>query len=117
MSEPILTYREQGTICVARAEVAQLMHPEEVMGLSREFRRHIAGNPCRGYVLDLSGLTYMTSAALGMLINMHAHLRADGRKFAIVVGEGLIANIFEQTHLDEVFPVTVDLEGAVKAIS
>ncbi|HOI55953.1 MAG TPA: STAS domain-containing protein [Phycisphaerae bacterium] len=117
MNQPILTYHEQTDVCVARAEVDQLVHPDEVMALSHSFRRHAADCPCRGFVLDLSRLTYMTSAALGMLINMHAHLKAAGCRFAIVVGEGLVANIFEQTHLDRVFPVRVCLDEAVKAVS
>ncbi len=117
VNQPILTYHEQGDVGVARAEVDQLVHPDEVMALSHGFRRYAADSPCHGFVLDLSRLTYMTSAALGMLVNMHAHLKAAGRRFAIVVGEGLVANIFEQTHLDQVFPVRVRLDDAIEAVS
>ena len=117
MGEPIFSYNVRGLVCVARPGVDELVHPEELAGISHGFREYVAESDCAGYVLDLSNLTYMTSAALGMLINMHAHLAAAGKKFAIVVGEGLVAEAMAQAHLGEVFPVVHDLNEAVAQVT
>jgi len=117
VDEPIFSYGVRGAVCVARAQVNELVHPEQLAGISQGFREYVAESNCAGYVLDLSNLTYMTSAALGMLINMHAHLAAAGKKFAIVVSEGLVAEAIEQTHLGQIFPVVHDLDEAVVQVA
>lgn len=117
MGESVFSYEVRGCVCVARPLVDELVHPEQLADISSEFRRHAAQGECAGYVLDLGNLTYMTSAALGMLINMHAHLAAEGKKFAVVVREGMVAEAIEQTHLSEVFPVTRDLDEALAQVN
>jgi anti-anti-sigma factor len=115
----LLTFSRHGTVGVARLDLLELVHPDELAQVSHEFREWASGtgSDCAAYVLDLTRLTYMTSGAIGMLINMHAHLKAGQKQFVVAANDTLIGEIVRHTHLDEVFSVYKSVDEAVTNLS
>jgi anti-anti-sigma factor len=71
----------------------------------------------RKMVLDLSALTYIDSAGLGMVATCAGIMVKAGGKFAVVASGGKIAHMFEITRLNRVIGVFPDLTSATAAIS
>jgi anti-sigma B factor antagonist len=65
-------------------------------------------------VLDLLGVTFLDSTALGVLVGALKRCRELGGELHIVVTDARIRKIFEITGLDKVFPI-VDALSEVAA--
>lgn len=102
---------------VAHVTLKEIVHPDQLDCISHEFRQYVARTRLAGYVLDLRDLEYLTSAAIGMLLNMHAHLAAEGRRFAVAARKEMVVETLGHPHLDKVFPVCVEVDDAVAALS
>jgi len=64
-------------------------------------------------VYDLTGVTYLDSTVLTMLVRSHKQL---GKGFGVVLPSASpIRRIFEITKLDRIFPVQETLEEALRA--
>ena len=59
----------------------------------------------KGAVIDLSGVPYMDSAGLGVLLGHYAHAQRGGYKFALAGVSPRLRTIFEITHTDKVLPI------------
>jgi len=117
MKRPILAFERRQDVGLARVTLTELVHPDELAALSHEFRDWAAAEDCAAHVLDLSGLTYLTSAAIGMLINMDAHLKARHGRLAIVVAKNSLADeILGHTHLNQLLPIRYGLDEALAAL-
>jgi anti-sigma B factor antagonist len=72
--------------------------------LEQAYNQAIEGN-FRSVIFNFSGLTYMNSFGIGMLVRLLVHARRDNKN---VVGYGLsdhYRHIFEITRLDQVIPL------------
>ncbi len=66
----------------------------------------------RRVVLDLSGVTFIDSTALGVLVGVHRTLADEGR-LAIAGAHTEVQNIFELTGLDASFEMFPALDDAI----
>jgi len=64
-------------------------------------------------VLDLGGLTYVSSMGLGAIVRVAKHLRDSGGEVRICCLTGLVRQLFEITRLNLVFPPHDSLESAL----
>jgi len=71
----------------------------------------------RKLVLDLSGLTYIDSAGLGMVATCAGLMFRAGGKLGVVSPGGKITQMFEITRLDRVIDLFPDFDAALAAIS
>jgi anti-anti-sigma factor len=90
-----------------------MVKADVIEALGRELRRAIDGSHAQHFVLDLAVVRYMTSAALGMIINLRAHLADRGYTLALAGATGEVAHIFECTRLADVLPVFPSADAAV----
>jgi anti-sigma B factor antagonist len=68
----------------------------------------------RGLVVaDLSGVTFIDSTGLGVLIGAHRRCADSGRPLRVVVVEPRIRKVFEITGLTELFPIHPSLDLAL----
>ena len=116
MSEPLFRFETRGLVGVAHVLAGEIVHPDELDRLRREFRDYVASTGLTGYVLDLSAMRLLTSAALGTLLNIHAHLKAERRRFAVVARDEMVVETLEHTHLERVFLILNNVDMAVQAI-
>jgi len=56
-------------------------------------------------LVDLSGLTFIDSAALHEIVRAHRRLRADGGRLVLVGPSTAVARVLELSALDQVIPV------------
>ena len=64
-------------------------------------------------VVDLTGVTFVDSMMLGVLLGASRKLRPHGNELRIVVDDPHVRRIFELTLLDRVLQLYPSLEGAV----
>jgi anti-anti-sigma factor len=69
-------------------------------------------------IVDLSSTSFIDSAVLGALITSHRNAASDGRRWALVIGNGsgaAVRRILELTGLDGILPVYSDVGEALAA--
>jgi anti-sigma B factor antagonist len=65
--------------------------------------------------VDLSGVEYISSAGIGMLVSMLKRCHQNGLDFALAGLNEEVRELFSLTRLDEVFPIAPDLETWCRA--
>ena len=83
----------------------------ELMDAYREAGR----GATRGIVLDFTGLDYMNSSGIGMLVTLLVRARREGRQISAYGLSDHYRQIFELTRLDEVITVHDDEDHAIAA--
>ncbi len=63
-------------------------------------------------ILDLSGVPYMDSAGMGVVVNCHVHCQSRGGKLVAVGVSSRILALFEMTHVDKVIAMAPTIEEA-----
>ena len=66
-------------------------------------------------VLDLSGVQFIDSTALGVLVGALQLSQSNGGDFRLVVGDPFLLKIFRITGFDGMFPIHPKLEDALSA--
>ena len=77
-------------------------------------RQMIAKEPKR-LVVNLSGVTYLDSSGLAVLIEAMQNVEKYGGKFALAGMQGTVRSIFEIARLDQVFHIFTDVDSALVA--
>jgi anti-sigma B factor antagonist len=83
--------------------------------LSDELER-TADRGARRVIVDLVGLTFIDSVALGVLTEEARRLRADGGTCVVVSQDPRILRVFEITGLDRIFHIERSLAEAVEGV-
>ena len=117
MPESVFAFDTRGSTGVARVVIDEVVHPDQLDRVGREFREYVVSTNLKAYVLDLSGLRYLTSASIGMLLNLHAHLASDARRFAVVADTVMVAETLSHPQLAKIFPVCTTVDAAVAALA
>jgi anti-sigma B factor antagonist len=71
------------------------------------------GDGFTSLVLDLGGLTYVSSLGLGAIVRVAKQLRDEGGEVRICCLTGLVRQLFEITRLNHVFPPHDSVESAL----
>ena len=77
-------------------------------------RQMIAKKPKR-LVVNLSGVTYLDSSGLAVLIEAMQNVEKYGGKFALAGMQETVRSIFEIARLDQVFHIFTDVDSALVA--
>lgn len=68
-------------------------------------------------VVDLGGVSFMDSTALGLVVRLVRELREGGGDVRVVLPRGSARRIFEITTLDRVLPVSASRANAIAELS
>lgn len=66
----------------------------------REVFAKVLATDCPDVVVDLTGVSFVGSSGLGLLLQAHSDLEAGGRTLVVKGAAGSIRRAFEITHLD-----------------
>ena len=66
-------------------------------------------------ILDLSGVHFIDSTALGVLVGTHQEAQSGDRRFDLVVDDPFLLKIFHITGFDGVFSIFPDVDEALRA--
>jgi anti-sigma B factor antagonist len=76
-----------------------------------------AGLAGRGVVVDLDGVTFMDSTALGVVVRAVRELGEAGRRVRVVLPRGAARRVFEITTVDRVLPVAASRALALEELA
>jgi anti-sigma B factor antagonist len=79
-----------------------------LIGLEASIKRLIDEGANR-MVIDVSGLNYVDSAGIGMLVACTGHIEKRGGRLRIAGAHGAVAKAFQVVHLDRITPVDTDV--------
>ncbi|MGH9089447.1 MAG: STAS domain-containing protein [Acidimicrobiales bacterium] len=68
-------------------------------------------------VVDLLGVTFLDSTALGVLVGALKRCRESGGDLPLVITEPRILKVFEITGLTDVFPIHATVDDAVGSVA
>ncbi|MGH9108732.1 MAG: STAS domain-containing protein [Acidimicrobiales bacterium] len=68
-------------------------------------------------VVDLLGVTFLDSTALGVLVGALKRCRESGGDLPLVITEPRILKVFEITGLTDVFPIHSNVDDAVGSVA
>ncbi|WP_232306565.1 STAS domain-containing protein [Thermobifida cellulosilytica] len=111
-----ITTRIEGdvAIVVPRGDLDAVTSP----ALARVLQEHLgAAEPCRGVVLDFSGVEFCDSRCIGVLVASYRHARDRGIGMAVARPRGAVQRLFVIAGIDQVITVEEDLGRAVKAVT
>ncbi len=95
-----------------------LVHVEGEIDLATapQFERELQRTgPAGELIIDLSGVAFMDSTAVGVLARKSKQLADDDRRLILVSAAGAVRRVLEVSGLDKVIPVYADLESAARA--
>ncbi len=92
--------------------VAGELDVESAPQLDEHLTAAIDGTPTL-LVVDLSGVDFLDSTGLGVLIKAYARQRDAGSEFAVVASADRITKVFRITGMDSALSVHADLESAL----
>jgi anti-sigma B factor antagonist len=107
--EVAVRHRDGSTIVAARGEIDVATAPVLRTGLDQALARDIGA-----VVVDLTGVTFIDSTGLGVLIGARRRCAEAGRDLRVVVDEPRILKVFEITGLTELFAIHASLEPALE---
>jgi anti-sigma B factor antagonist len=70
-----------------------------------------------GIVVDLSGVTFLDSTALNVLVRCLERQKLQLERLCLVSGDSRVLSLLEVTRLDRVFDVVPDRDQALKRVS
>jgi anti-sigma B factor antagonist len=70
-----------------------------------DFQKTLRDPVLKDVIIDLSGVLYIDSAGLGVLLDRWAHSQHTGVKYALFGMSQRVHTIFEFTHTDTVLPI------------
>jgi anti-anti-sigma factor len=71
----------------------------------------------RKLAVDLTGLTAIDSAAIGMLVSCGGQMDQSGGQMRLVGAQGPVAKVFEMVHMRRIVPLDPDLATACASFS
>jgi anti-anti-sigma factor len=115
--ETMLKRRTHGRVEVLSVRAPELYRADAIEQLGHELRRLIETASPASFVLDLGAVHFLSSAALGLLLNIRAHLEERKYPFALAAASGEVAEVLRRARLDEVMPVYPTVEEALRRLA
>lgn len=115
IDDATLSFEHRGDIIVATVKLAELTSTATDMVLLR-LRQSLEAGQSPRMVLDLSGVKFVDSVALGTLVVLLRRVKqADGRLALVGLG-GHVLKVMQVTGLQKVFEMYADLPAALAAL-
>jgi anti-anti-sigma factor len=78
-----------------------------------EFQSELRSTPApRLTIFDLSGVPYMDSAGMGLLMNHYVHCQTRGVRLIVAGSSSRVLDLFKITRVDTVLPLVASVEEA-----
>jgi anti-anti-sigma factor len=63
-------------------------------------------------IVDLTGVPYMDSAGMGLIMNHYVHCQTRGGKLVVAGANSRVLDLFEVTKVNTVLPLAASVEAA-----
>ena len=98
-------------------EISGTLHLGNTLIRTETAVKRMVEDGVRRLIVDLSGLNYIDSAGIGMLIGCAGAMDQAGGKMRIAGARGAVAKSFDVVKISKVVPLDGDVEAASKSIS
>jgi anti-anti-sigma factor len=85
------------------------------IGTMFDFQNLVREHKAANTIIDLSGVPYMDSAALGCLLGFHVSCAREGRKYALVGASDRLKTLFKVAGVNSILLAYDSAEAAKKA--
>ena len=114
--EDLLERHTVGRVEILTVRVAEVYAADTIQRLGHQVREAFRDADVSTFVLDLSGVRFLTSGALGMFIHLRSQLAEQQRAFVLAGATGEVARTLACTRLVEIMPVYESVESAVRNV-
>ena len=117
MSANLYRLSKVGTVNVIDLTLPHALDIEEFDRLNESVLELIRAEPEGQWVLDLSQLSYMGSAALGLLVNLRQQIKQSGGRLVLCGMSPQLVHIFKTCCMERLFKIVKSRADAVAAAS
>ena len=113
MSKEYLKVTQVGDVSVVNFLAKRILDEPTIQAIAEQLFSLVEQDGKTKLLLNFSGVEYMSSAALGKLINLHKKLTALKGKLAMCNVIPQIFEVFAITKLDKIFKIFPDEDAAL----
>jgi anti-sigma B factor antagonist len=115
MSAKLYRHSKVGTVNVIDLTLPQTLDIDEFDRLNESLLELVRGEAEGQWVLDLSQLSYMGSAALGLLVNLRQQIKQSGGRLVLCGLSPELLQIFKTCCMEKLFKIVKTRKDAVAA--
>jgi anti-anti-sigma factor len=116
MSSKFFTVKDVNSINVIELTLPDMLDSVEFDRLNESILHLFDGRANERWVLDLSGVEYVGSAVLGLMVNIRQHVKA-GRGRLVICSLGKTLNeIFHASSLERLFVIAKTRADALRSV-
>lgn len=101
----LLRIVDDGDVLEARFAVDTIIDEACIREIGEELQAAVRGRDEPRCLVNFSGVQHLSSAALGMLIDLNSTVQERSGRLALAEIDGTIAEVFKITKLDRVFAI------------
>jgi anti-anti-sigma factor len=116
MLKPSVQVHNEEGILVAEFWDCLRLDPAPVQDLRTHYEAHLQRQGRPELVVDLSGVGFAGSAALGNFVALHRMVRHQGGRILFCNVDPTVAEVFRASHLESLFDFVADRAAALCAI-
>jgi anti-anti-sigma factor len=116
MLKPSVEVRAENGILVAEFWDCLRLDPAPVQDLRARFDEHVRGGGRADLVVDLNGVGFAGSAALGGFVGIHKQARKQSGRVVFCNVDPTVREVLRVSKLDTLLPVAVDKAAALAVI-
>jgi anti-anti-sigma factor len=117
MLKPSVQIHNEGGILIAEFWDCWRLDPAPVQELRSRYEAHLRGKGRPEIVIDLSGVGFAGSAALGNFVALHRLARQNGGRLIFCRVEPTVGEVFRASKLEPLFEFVPDRAAALEAIA
>ena len=111
----LYTLSRSGTVNVVDLTLPHTLDIQEFDRLNESILALVRGEPEGQWVLDLSRLSYMGSAALGLMVNLRQQIKQSGGRLVLCGLSPQLLHIFKTCCMERLFKIVKSRSDAVAA--
>jgi len=112
MLKPMVQVRPQDGVLVAEFWDCLRLDPAPVQDLRKHFEAHIRGGGRPDLVVDLNGVTFAGSAALGGFLTLRKHSQPKGGRIVFCNVDATVREVFRVSQIAPLFAFVADVPAA-----
>ena len=116
MLKPKVQTRSMDGILIADFWDCNRLDPAPIQDLRKYYEAHVQGRGRPEIVIDLSGVGFAGSAALGNFMSLHRLVNQNGGRIVFCDVDPTVAEVFRASKLENLFDFVPDRDAALRAI-
>jgi anti-sigma B factor antagonist len=98
-------------------EISERLNLGNILASNETSIKSLIEKGARKLVIDVTGLNYIDSSGIGMLVSSNGFMEQSGGRMRIAGARGAVAKAFEVVHMSRIVPLDADLESACRNLA